>query len=162
MRKSDREITEPLALVDLIGRCQVCQVAFRTDAAPYIVPMSFGYAGDEQGGLRLFFHCALEGRKLDLLRADPVVGFAMVLVHNLKVANRPCGYSQEYESIVGEGIIRIITDENERIFALSKLMEHYGAAGLSQASDYNAKALALTCTLELSVTAISGKRLLSA
>ena len=161
MRKSDREIAEPSAIIDLIDRCQVCQVAFQTGAAPYIVSMSFGYANDEKDGIRLFFHCALEGRKLDLLRADPVVGFAMNIVHNLKTASKPCRYSQEYESVVGEGIIRIITNENERVRALSKLMEHYGVVGLSQANDYDSKVLALTCTLELSVTAISGKRLLS-
>ncbi|MDR2587116.1 MAG: pyridoxamine 5'-phosphate oxidase family protein [Coriobacteriales bacterium] len=72
MRKSNREIKDRSDMVDVIRRCTVCRIGFQTDGAPYIVPMSFGLS-DDGDGLRLYFHCATEGRKLDLLcDFDPI------------------------------------------------------------------------------------------
>jgi nitroimidazol reductase NimA-like FMN-containing flavoprotein (pyridoxamine 5'-phosphate oxidase superfamily) len=159
MRKAQREITEFAALHQVVESCLVCRIAFQTGGAPYIVPMNFGLAVLEERGLRLYMHCALEGRKLDLLHQDPIVGFEMDRALELITAPRPCGYSQTYESVIGEGVLRIVESEEERVFGLSRLMEHYGARGLGAAGDYDPAALALTCVLALDVTAISGKHL---
>jgi nitroimidazol reductase NimA-like FMN-containing flavoprotein (pyridoxamine 5'-phosphate oxidase superfamily) len=159
MRKADREIGSRSDLIDTIRRCAVCRIGFQTGGAPYLVPMSFGFSDNDDGSLRLYFHCATEGRKLDLLRVNPHVGFEMDSAHELITADRPCGYSQNYESVTGEGVMRVLEGDEARITALSKLMEHYDATGYDHSDDYNPEILAQTCVLELEVTALSGKRL---
>jgi nitroimidazol reductase NimA-like FMN-containing flavoprotein (pyridoxamine 5'-phosphate oxidase superfamily) len=172
MRKSDREIRNHSDIVDVIKRCAVCRIGFQTGGAeqvgrtgeagqaggvPYIVPMSFGFSDDDRG-LRLYFHCATEGRRLDLLRINPHVGFEMDIARELITADRPCGWSQNYESVVGEGVMRVVENREARVAALSKLMEHYGG-GYDHPDDYDPEILTRTCVLELEVTTVVGKRL---
>lgn len=65
MRRSDREQSLEFSLA-LIDRCQHGTVAFATeDGAPYCIPLSLVRMGD-----KLYFHCAKEGHKTDLLRRD--------------------------------------------------------------------------------------------
>ncbi len=44
----------------------------RGEKYPYAVPVSFG-AELLNGSVALYFHCARQGRKIDLLKADPHV-----------------------------------------------------------------------------------------
>ncbi|HNU36390.1 MAG TPA: pyridoxamine 5'-phosphate oxidase family protein, partial [Methanomassiliicoccales archaeon] len=68
MRKAEREIMDQGELEEVIRRAEVCRLAMVDDGKPYIVPMNFGY----RNGC-LYFHCAKEGRKLDVLRENPKV-----------------------------------------------------------------------------------------
>ena len=156
MRKSNREVTDKSTLVAIIANCDVCRVAFFDDTHPYIVPMNFGcdYSGDLP---ILYFHCAVEGRKLDLLRRNPNVGFEISRLLELKTGDLACKWSANYESIIGEGKIAIVTDPDERIIGLSALMEHYGAQQGSHIFDPGA--LGKTVVLRLKVVGMTGKRL---
>lgn len=71
MRRIDRQVADEAGIRAILDRCQICRLALWDEEGPYIVPMSYGYRMDE-GGLKLYFHCAGEGRKLDALRRDPV------------------------------------------------------------------------------------------
>lgn len=65
MRRSDREQSLEFSL-ELIDRCKHGTVAFATeDGAPYCIPLSLVRAGD-----KLYFHCAKQGHKTDLLHRD--------------------------------------------------------------------------------------------
>ena len=70
MRRTDRQVADEAGIRAILDRCQICRLALWDEEGPYIVPMSYGYRWDE-GGLKLYFHCAGEGRKLDALRRDP-------------------------------------------------------------------------------------------
>ena len=66
MRRSDREQSREFSLA-LIDRCTHGVAAISTgEDTPYCLPLSFVRVED-----RLYFHCAKEGRKLDLLRENP-------------------------------------------------------------------------------------------
>ena len=73
MRRSDREQSLEFSLA-LIDRCQHGTVAFATeDGTPYCIPLSLVRVGD-----KLYFHCAKEGHKTDLLRHDSRVCITFV------------------------------------------------------------------------------------
>ena len=76
MRRTERQIADEAGIRAILDRCQVCRLALWDEEGPYIVPMSYGYRWDE-GGLKLYFHCAGEGRKLDALLRDPRAAFEM-------------------------------------------------------------------------------------
>ena len=55
----------------------------------YIVTMNFGY--EWEGRLPAFyFHCAREGRKLEMMRSNPRVCFELDCGHALRTGPAPC------------------------------------------------------------------------
>ena len=67
MLRKDREITDRVAIIDIIRKSHVCHLAFNDASTgyPYIVPMNFGIVEDGDN-LSLAFHCAKRGHKLDV------------------------------------------------------------------------------------------------
>ncbi len=124
MRRKDREITDLFELEQIISKCKVCRLGLCENNVPYVVPMNFGY--ELQGGvLTLYFHCANEGKKLDILKNNPTVCFEMDCGHELITGKTACSYSMEYESIIGNGKIEFVGDAQGKITALSKIMNQY-------------------------------------
>ena len=76
MRRSDREITDLGEILSIINDCKVIHLAMVDDGEPYLLPLNFGYAC-EGGAFSFFCHSAREGRKLDILRKNPIVAFEM-------------------------------------------------------------------------------------
>ncbi len=154
MRKKDREITDRGELIDILQRADVCRIAIHDEPAPYIVAMNFGYeAGKETA---IFFHCAGEGRKLELLAGNDMVGFQMEVGRELVRGEKPCQWSMKYKSIVGTGKMMEIREENEKRKALDRIMDHYGFAIAEK--DYDAAVLQKTKVLKLLVHEMTGKR----
>ena len=88
-----------------------------THGIPYVVPVTFGYSPG-----RILFHGALEGKKLDLIRANPNVCFTVARQFGRIVAH-PQGASchADSDSVVCYGIARIVIDADERRQVLNVL-----------------------------------------
>jgi uncharacterized protein len=153
MRRKDREITDRADLTDIINKSDVCRIAFADGGTPYIVTLNFGYAWGER--LTFFFHCAREGRKLDLLRKNSEVCFSMDTDHELWERGSACAWSMGYRSIVGYGTLTIVEDPVERKRALDAIMDHYGYPGDKV---YEEKNWRLTELLKLEVREMTGKQ----
>ena len=112
-------------------------------------------AAVEDGLLRLYFHGAAEGRKYELLRRNPQVAFACDCGHRL-VTDAARGYcTMEYESVIGRGRLELVP-ESEKEHGLSVLMAHY-----DRTLEWSRAAVARTCVMRLTVTAMTGKRLVA-
>jgi hypothetical protein len=154
MRRKDREITDREGFLSIIEKADACALAFAVGEIPYIVTMNFGYEWDGEFPF-LFFHCASEGRKLEMMRANPRVCFELDCGHELVTGREPCDWGMSYASIVGYGILSEISDEDERRAGLDRVMRHYGWGGEGA---YAAGVLAATKVLKLSVGEMKGKR----
>ncbi len=154
MRKKDKEITDRGELIDILQRADVCRIAIHDEPAPYIVVMNFGYEAGEE--IALFFHCAVEGRKLELLALNDAVGFQMDVGHELVRGEKPCQWSMKYKSIVGTGRITEVRGEKEKKAALDRIMDHYGFGNTEK--NYNEAALQKARILKLLVREMTGKR----
>ncbi len=124
MRRSDREVTDFSNLEQIIQQCDVCRLGLSENNTPYVVPLNFGYEIND-GRLTLFFHCAKEGKKLNILQVNPNVCFEMDCRHELVEKENACSYSMKYESIIGNGKAEILFNMQEKNKALSKIMEKY-------------------------------------
>ena len=153
MRKKDREIKDAQELEEILQKADVCRIAFAVDGTPYIVSMNFGYAWKDN--LILYFHCAKEGKKLELMKRNNMVCFEMDVDHELIQSENACEWGMKYRSIVGLGILENVTDEEEKKKGLDCIMEHYGFKGKKE---YNEKALNLTEVLKLTTTEFTGKK----
>ena len=153
MRRKEREVTDIKEIEAIISECDVCRIAIANNNTPYIVTMNFGYVGGENP--HLYFHCATEGRKLEMIRNNNYVCFEMDTDHNIYKGKKGCDWGMEYSSVVGYGRIVFVDDEVEKYAGLSHIMDHYGGSGNYS---YNEKVLAKTLVLRLDISEMTGKR----
>jgi nitroimidazol reductase NimA-like FMN-containing flavoprotein (pyridoxamine 5'-phosphate oxidase superfamily) len=154
MRRADRAVGDREGLIAIIEDADACRLAFASGDTPYIVTMNFGY--EWEGRLPAFyFHCAREGRKLEMMRSNPRVCFELDCGHALRTGPAPCNWGMSYSSLVGYGILSELTVEAERRAGLDRVMRHYGWGG---EGGYSPSTLAATTVLRLSVDEMSGKR----
>ena len=69
MRRKDREVTDFSEIIKIMKNCDVCRLALNDDGFPYILPLNFGMAVNEDK-ITLYFHSALEGYKVGLIQKD--------------------------------------------------------------------------------------------
>ena len=126
MRRKDREVTDPVKIADIISRCTCCRIGFNDDGEVYIVPLNFGYEV-KNNAYTFYFHGAKEGRKIDLIAKNPIVGFEMdtdFAVYSHGESEAACAYTAHFQSIIGNGTVSIVSDTEEKKLGLSLLMKH--------------------------------------
>lgn len=123
VRRKDREITDPDRINEILRRCEVCRLGLRDGDEIYIVPMSFGFEL-EDGQRVLYFHSAKEGRKLDLLKRDPKVGFELDTGYCVQPGENACAYSANYQSVIGTGRVEFLTQPEQKEKGLQSVMRH--------------------------------------
>ena len=153
MRKKDREITDFNEIVEVMKNCDICRLALNDDGFPYIVPLNFGLEVVDET-IYLYFHSALEGYKVDLIKKDNRASFEMDCKHQLQYFEEKGYCTMAYESVTGRGRIRIL-DEEEKMEALKKLMGHYHK---DKEAYFNPAAISRTLVYVLEVDKITGKR----
>ena len=152
MRRKDREITDKNEIMDIIDRSKVIRIAFTGEEYPYVLPFNFGYE-EKNGSLSLFFHCAREGRKLDILQNRPEVSFEMDGDHALLEGDVPCRYSYAYGCVMGRGVVEFLREDEEKMHALRRIMLHQ----TGRDADFTPGMVRSVCVLRLKVEAVSAK-----
>ena len=122
MRRSDREITDSSAIESFIAKEQIIRIAFYDDGDIYIVPVNYGYIR-ENGKYSFYFHGSRAGRKFELAKASPKVGFEIDGNYELLEAETACDFSAKFQSVIGTGTLSLVEDKTEKILALNCLMK---------------------------------------
>ena len=154
MRRKEREVFDKNEIEKIIHECKCCRVGFNDDGQIYIVPMNFGYSNinDE---MTFYFHCAKQGRKIDIVFKNNEVGFELDTNHQIKVANIASECTAYYQSIIGNGKISVIDDINEKIIGLNHIMVQ---STKKNEWEYSEKMLNSVCVLKLNVSKITCKQ----
>ena len=118
---------------------------------PYGVPLNYVLMNN-----CIYFHCALEGHKLDNLAANRKVSFCVV--GRTKVL--PAEFSTEFESVVVFGRASVIEGE-ERYQALNALIEKYSPKFVSEGSAYIEKFDSQTKLVRIEIQQMTGKAKMS-
>ncbi len=120
------------------------------DGKPYGVPLNFVW--DEEGDC-IYFHCAPEGKKLDILERRDCVSFCVVGKVNLQSSQ----FTTEYESIIITGETTICTGDEERMLALELLLKKLSPHDLEIGMRYAQRSFYRTCIVRLDIDSWSGK-----
>ncbi len=121
MRRKEKEILERSEIDQIINKSDVCRIALSRNNIPYILPLSFGYDGKS-----LYFHTAIEGKKIDFMKANKQVCFEFDTdVKTITHDSIGCKWTTAYKSVIGNGTIYEISDKNQMINALNQIMLHY-------------------------------------
>ena len=117
MRRSDRQQNLDFSLA-LIDRCSHGVVAVSTGTAtPYCLPRSL-----VRVETRLYFHCAKEGRKIQLLRQNPRVCITFVGA-DTPAFIPPAMYTSYFQSVIVTGTASEVLDPAEKAAALRALCQ---------------------------------------
>ena len=152
MRRKDREITNFNEMIEIIKKCDSCVLALNDEGFPYLVPMNFGM-DIEDGQLYLYFHCAKEGRKLELIQKDNRASFEMDCEHKLVLQEEEMECSMGYASVIGQGTIEFVAEE-DKFDALKILMGQYRSRDFK----FDTRMLGVTTVLKMKVLNMTGKR----
>ena len=152
MRKADREVKDRNEVFEIVKKGRICHLCINDDVYPYIVPLNYGYEviGDE---LYLYFHSAMEGRKIDLLKKNNHVSFEIETDNYEHYDENKLMCTEYYESVTGRGEVFFIEEDKKRILDL--IMNHYYPEGNKP---YNTEVIKRTLVYGLKVKGITGKR----
>ena len=117
------------------------------DGYPYAVPLNYVYADG-----KLYLHCAKAGHKLDAMRRDPKVSFAVIERDDVV----PEELATYYHSVIGFGTARILEDDAEKRKAAELIGLHYYNVPEAVHKEIEATWNALVC-IEITIDHMTGK-----
>jgi nitroimidazol reductase NimA-like FMN-containing flavoprotein (pyridoxamine 5'-phosphate oxidase superfamily) len=140
-----REEMERILLRETIG-----YLGLSNDGDIYVVPLNYGYV---EG--KILFHCALTGKKLDYIRANPRVCFSVGRQSGAiqrHAEGNPCHIDSE--SVVCYGTARIVEDLQERQVVLNAF-NHCFRPGAQEITLESAEGCA---AVEIRIREMTGRR----
>ena len=128
MRRKEREVTDITKIKAIIGKCFSIHIGFNDDGHVYVVPVNFG-CKEENGKYTFYFHGARDGRKYGLIQKGGLVGFELDCNNSILKADTACAHSAFYSSVIGEGNVSEITDNDDKKTALNLIMKQATGRG---------------------------------
>ena len=149
MRRKEKEIKEMGVIEEIIKQSQVCRLAMVDQDKPYVVPMSFGYDGPH-----IYFHSALEGRKIAVLKKNPQVCFEFDDVIKVMKNKEACEWGMAFKSVIGEGKAVFLEDMAEKTHGLGVIMAQYS----KRVFEFPKESIEKTAVIKVVITQITGKQ----
>ena len=123
LTRREKLITDIDTVIDILEKSKVVHLGLVDGDEPYVVPMNYGFTMEE-GKLTIYMHGATEGKKLDLLRANPKVFFSIESgITAFSGGNIACQYGTSYSSVMGKGVAEILENPEDKMAGLSIFMK---------------------------------------
>lgn len=120
MRRPEKAVTDPAWCRAVLDAAPYLVLALNDGGAPYTVPLCVAVADGA-----IYLHMAGEGRKLDLLRADPRAGVVAVAGATVVPGETVCASGMRASSVAGPGRCVVVKDPVERRSALDAFARKY-------------------------------------
>lgn len=118
------------------------------DDYPYAVPLSYVYKDG-----RLFFHLAREGHKMDGINRNDKVSFCVI--EKDEVIQKT--FTTHFRSAIVFGRAHILTEDDEKRYALECLLEKYSPDYLAEGQQEIAHSWNRVCMAEIKIEHMTGK-----
>ncbi|OQB47841.1 MAG: Pyridoxamine 5'-phosphate oxidase [Firmicutes bacterium ADurb.Bin153] len=146
MRRKDRQIEDASEIVRILERCETGFLATcGTEMRPMATPVNYVY-----GNGSIFFHCALQGRKLDNISSNPNVGFTVATDIDIDRETMTTHYS----SVMVEGIASVVDSPTKKKEIICLLIGKLAAEGAGCTEETAAR----TNIVEIKITSLVGKK----
>ena len=142
--------------LEILDKAPYITVSFtRPDGTPYGVPLSLARTDDKT----FYFHCALDGEKLDCIAANPSVALSAVTRCTPTVGPKDGSFTLQYKSAMAIGKAEVVTDKDEKIEALRAICLRFLPHHMDAFDDAIARSLERTAVVKVTLTAPpTGKR----
>lgn len=153
LTRREREITDIEAIIKILEKENIIHIGLVDGDEPYVVPMNYGFTM-EDGKLTLYMHGATEGKKLDLMRANPKVFFSIESgITAFSGGNIACQYGTSYSSIMGKGVAEILENPEDKMNGLSLFMK----SQTSRDFQFNERMVSAVAVIKINVTEYTAK-----
>ncbi len=150
MRRSDRAMDEDEAL-KLLEKEQLGVLSTASaKGIPYGVPLNYCYVREDNA---IFFHCALEGRKMDDMLENPQVSFTVVGKNRI-IAEKLTTY---YESVIVSGRVSFVDGDDEKTLRFDQLCQHL-TPGVEWRGDGGCRFLNAVAIVRMEIESMTGKK----
>lgn len=148
IRRQDRKIESNDVIEKILSAGEYGVLCTTSESSyPYGVPVNYIYYNKN-----IYFHCAIEGYKLENIKYNNKVSFCVVGVTEVL----PNKFSTKYESVIVFGkAIEVINEEKE--MALINLIDKYSPDFKEEGFKYIKKAEDKTKVIKIEIDHISGK-----
>lgn len=153
MRRTDREITDFNLIEKFIRKEEILRIAFYDEGDIYIVPVNYGYCHVENQHI-FYFHGAKAGRKYELAKKKPTVGFEIDGNYKLLEGDKACQFSAKFQSVIGTGKLSLLETDHEKIEGLDFIMQQIN---YRKENGYNDEMIKAVAVFKLVVDKISCK-----
>ena len=147
LRRKDRAIMEEEAMALLSSAEYGVLSTVSDNGQPYGVPLNFCVIGR-----CIYFHCAIEGRKINNIKHNNSVSFCTV--GNTEIL--PDQFGTKYESAIVSGEIEEVFDDNKQI-ALEGLLHKYSSGFFDKGLKYIEALGEKTRAFKITIRSLSGK-----
>ena len=118
------------------------------EGLPYGLPLSLVRTDDNT----FYFHCALEGKKLDILSKKPRVCLSAVTKCKPTVGPKDGSFTLEFKSAIAFGKAEIVTDDTEKIAALRAICKRFLPHHMDAFDASIARSLGRTAVVRITLT----------
>ena len=135
--------------LEVLDRAPYVTVSFtRPDGTPYGVPLSLVRTDEKT----FYFHCALEGEKLDCIAVNPMVALSAVSRCTPTVGPKDGTFTLQYKSAMAVGKAEMVTDRDEKIEALRAISQRFLPHHMDAFDDAIARSLERTAVVKITLT----------
>jgi uncharacterized protein len=152
VRESDRGVYDREAVYRILDEAFICHIGFTVEGQPFVIPTSFGRAGDN-----LYVHGSAASRMLRNLDKGVPVCITVTLLDGLVLARSIFNHSMNYRSVVLLGTATLVEDPTEKLEALRRLSEHILPGRWAESRQPNERELKATSVLRMPITEFSAK-----
>ena len=148
MRKKSREMDADWAL-EVMDKAPYITVGMTDgDGMPYSVPLSLARTDEKT----FYFHCATEGKKLDILRENPRVCLTAVSKCKPTVGPKDGSFTLEFKSAIAYGKAEIVADDNEKREALRAICQRFLPNHMDDFDAAVARSMSRTAVVRITLT----------
>lgn len=148
MRRVDRQMEDKQALELLLKGEYGILATVDSHQQPYGIPLNYVLIDNS-----LYFHCAVEGHKLQNVGENSKGCFTVVASAQLL----PEAFSTAYESIIAFGEVSVIKDDEEKTMVLRELVKKYSGDFIPEGDHYIERAKHNTIALKMIIQSFTGK-----
>ena len=152
IRRQNRILEDENRIIELLESSEYgfLSVGVTEKGYNYGIPLSYAY--DKESNI-LYFHCATEGQKLDLMKQNNKVSFCIVGITK-PIADE---FSTYYESVISFGKVALDLNDDEKRKALRLLVKKYSVGYEQSGEIYMEKSWNRTNVFKIQIEHITAK-----
>ncbi|NSL51942.1 pyridoxamine 5'-phosphate oxidase family protein [Calidifontibacillus erzurumensis] len=120
IRKEKLMCTDEKRIDEFLSNARIGYLGLTDGELPYVVPLNFIWMNGA-----IYFHGAQEGRKIELIRANPNCCFTVAEEYGTLVSPIPAKTDTAYMSVMMFGVIERVNDIIEATSALQGMLDKY-------------------------------------
>lgn len=149
MRRKEREITSREELDAILGFSNIMNLALSDDGMPFQVPVFYAY-----DGTAIWFHSAYAGTKMEIMRRNPLVSFAVSVDQGHVESDEACDFEARHRTVIGFGKALFVENESEKVKALDLIVSRFSDRKFT----YPKASVENTAVIRIEIVSMKGKK----